>query len=163
MAETTVTCVDIYGKEHIVPASQLKWRPSVYAVIIKSGSLLVSKQFDSYDLPGGGLDLGETPEAGVIRETKEETGLVVANPKLLAVRNSFFTPTHAKMDVYYQALMLYYTCEYVSGEFSIAGFDEHEKQYADMPEWLPLEQLDQIKPASTVDWREIVRTATENS
>jgi len=34
-----------------------------------------------WDLPGGDLDFGEDPIEGIIRETKEETGLVIENPE----------------------------------------------------------------------------------
>lgn len=38
-----------------------------------------------WDLPGGDLDFGEEPKKGIIRETKEETGLKIKNPVLLDV------------------------------------------------------------------------------
>jgi 8-oxo-dGTP diphosphatase len=36
---------------------------------------------DKYNVPGGKLQEGETPEEGVIREIKEETGLNISNLK----------------------------------------------------------------------------------
>ena len=152
----TVTCVDIYGKKHEVLVSELTWRPSAYAIVIKDGRILLSKQFgDGYDLPGEGIDLGELPEDAVIRETKEETGIDVMNPKLVTAKNSFFTFTHSG-DGSIQSLMFFYKCDFVGGEFSIDGFDEYEKQYADMPEWVDLKDLPNINVKSSVDWREIV-------
>src|SRR3989344_734060 len=35
-----------------------------------------------WDLPGGVLDHGEAVDAGVIRETKEETGLDISSPRV---------------------------------------------------------------------------------
>ncbi len=40
---------------------------------------------DFWNLPGGGVEHGETPWKGVIREVKEEVGLAVVVSKLLGV------------------------------------------------------------------------------
>jgi 8-oxo-dGTP diphosphatase len=37
--------------------------------------------------PGGHLDFGESPEACAVREAREETGVEVANPRLVATTN----------------------------------------------------------------------------
>jgi 8-oxo-dGTP diphosphatase len=39
----------------------------------------------SWTLPGGGIDFGEHPEAGAVRELREETGLIGHVAELLAV------------------------------------------------------------------------------
>lgn len=38
-------------------------------------------------LPGGKLDWGESFENGAIREVKEETGIIIHNPKVISVHN----------------------------------------------------------------------------
>src|SRR6478672_5124319 len=81
----TVTCVDLEGKEHEIPVSALQWRPAAYGIVVHQDKILLSKQFGRYDLPGGGLELGEKLDSGVIREVKEETGINVKNPKLIGV------------------------------------------------------------------------------
>jgi 8-oxo-dGTP diphosphatase len=156
----TVVCVDINGKNYEVPASRLEWRPSVYGIVIKDNKVLLSKQFgNKYDLPGGGLDLGEKPDDGVIREIKEETGIDAKNPKLVGIENSFFQSSHAE-NKSYQSLLMYYFCEYVGGTLSTDGFDEYEKKYAEIAEWIPLDRLNLIELASTVDYRPYIRKAT---
>lgn len=152
----TVTCVDINGQKYEVPVSDLSWRPSAYGIVIKDDKILLSKQFgDGYDLPGGGLDLGETPEDCVIREIQEETGIIADKPRLLSVKTSFFKMAHDN-GLCHQSLLFYYKCDYVGGEFSIEGFDEQEKQYADMPEWFPIKDLPSIIVKSSFDWRTII-------
>lgn len=40
-----------------------------------------------WSLPGGKMEWGETFEEGAIRETEEETGLRIKNPKVISVHN----------------------------------------------------------------------------
>ena len=156
----TVIASDFDGNPHKVEISKLVWRPSAYGIIIKDNKILLLKQTNGYDLPGGGMNMGETPEEAVIREVKEETGLAVKNPKLLAVGNSFYL-AYGTTDKFRQAIMLYYTCEYVGGELSTAGFDEAEQEYGVAPQWLPTEELNFIKIGSNADFRPFIKTILE--
>lgn len=55
------------------------------ALIVNEGKLLVAKhkeEHDYYALPGGHLDEGENGEECMIREIKEELGVMVTNPEL---------------------------------------------------------------------------------
>lgn len=157
----TVASIDIYGKPYEVPVTELRWRPSAYGIVIWDGKVLLSPQFgdNRYDLPGGGVDMGELPEEGVIREVKEETGLDVAAPKLVEGVSRFFTFAHTDKLDHVQAIMLYYVCDLVGGELSTEGFDDYEKEYARMAVWFPVAELDSIEIATTYDWREIVKQA----
>ncbi|MEO0870075.1 MAG: NUDIX domain-containing protein [Cyanobacteria bacterium J06642_11] len=47
--------------------------------------LCLRTDFDAWNLPGGGVESGELPTEGVIREVKEETGLEVEVTRLIAV------------------------------------------------------------------------------
>jgi 8-oxo-dGTP pyrophosphatase MutT (NUDIX family) len=150
-----VTVHHFDGATSEVETSKLTWRPSAYGIVIRDGKLLLLKQTNGYDLPGGGLDLGESLESAVIREVKEESGLEVANPTLIAATSSFYK-LHRTEDKFIQALMYYYVCELVGGELSNAGFDEWEREYAIGPEWVPLEQLNDIKIGTSVDFRKYI-------
>jgi len=61
-----------------------------YARIERGGQLLLIRKCrgpytGSWDLPGGTIEFGESPEEAVIREVQEETGLQVVIQSLLAV------------------------------------------------------------------------------
>jgi ADP-ribose pyrophosphatase YjhB (NUDIX family) len=52
-------------------------RDRATAIVRRNGLLLLVRDrgFQQFSLPGGGLRVGETPEAAVVRELREETGL----------------------------------------------------------------------------------------
>lgn len=54
-------------------------RPSVRGIIVRDGKVAMvhSRKYDYYKFPGGGIEPGEEQEATLIREVKEESGLVV--------------------------------------------------------------------------------------
>lgn len=58
----TITCIDLDKNTYKVESSTLSWRPSVYGIIIRDDNILLVPQWDGYDLPGGGIELGETIE-----------------------------------------------------------------------------------------------------
>lgn len=155
----TVVCRDMDGNQYKVPVSELSWRPAAYGIVIKDKKVLLLKQYNGYDLPGGGIDLGETPAEAVIREVKEESGLTVASPRLIDVQSSFFKRSYAEGNCV-ESISIYYVCEYVSGEISNAGHDEHEQQYAEGCVWVPLDKLKDMTVAASTDWRELVARAT---
>ncbi len=66
----------------------------VAAIVIRDGRLLVMRNdpVSHYYLPGGRVALGETAEAAVIRELKEEMGVRMAIDRPLWLHQSFFTP-----------------------------------------------------------------------
>lgn len=160
MSSRQVNAVDIIGKKHTIPVSELRWRPSAYAIVIKDDCILLVPAFGGYTLPGGGLELGETIEEALIREVKEETGITVSSPELLGVKsNIFILPGVSEKGKNVQSILLYYRCEYVSGELSAEVFDETEKEFGGLPEWVSLSQLSSIKVSDSLDWRLFVEKA----
>ncbi|MGH1423631.1 MAG: NUDIX hydrolase [Pseudooceanicola sp.] len=63
-------------------------RPGVYAILPRSGSLLLTHQMDpapEFQLPGGGVDPGESPLRALHREVFEETGWGIMAPRRVGV------------------------------------------------------------------------------
>lgn len=156
---THITSTDIHGNKYQVPHTELVWRPSAYGIVIRDGQILLSEQYQKFLLPGGGVELGETPEQAVVREVKEETGFNVCKPVLVETQTGFFSYRGAKGMHHLQTILMFYVCEFVDGEASIAGFDPDEQQNGGMPQWFDLEDLQEIKAGATFDWREIVKRA----
>lgn len=54
-------------------------RNSARSIIIRNGKIAMihSLKYDYYKFPGGGIEAGENPVEAMIRETREEAGLVV--------------------------------------------------------------------------------------
>ena len=54
-------------------------RPSARAVVIEDGrvAMVYSQKFGHYKFPGGGIEAGESREAALVREAREEAGLVL--------------------------------------------------------------------------------------
>jgi 8-oxo-dGTP diphosphatase len=72
-------------------------RVAAYAICIDDGRILLCRlsaratEAGQWTLPGGGIDFGEHPADGVIRELQEETGLTGEIQRLLAVDSFLIT------------------------------------------------------------------------
>ncbi len=67
-------------------------RPGVYALLPLSGRLLVTFQnapVPEFQLPGGGIDPGESPLRALHREVFEETGWRIGAPRRLGAYRRF--------------------------------------------------------------------------
>lgn len=75
-----------------------KLRPGAYAVLLKGDRMLVTHQADptpEFQLPGGGIDPGESPVVALMREVFEETGYKISKPRRLgAFRRFTFMPEY---------------------------------------------------------------------
>jgi 8-oxo-dGTP diphosphatase len=157
--QKTLTCIDVNGAKHKVPVTEISWLPGAYAIVIHDGKILLSRQHgkNRYVLPGGGPELGEMPWDAAVRETAEETGIQVANPRLLACKSNMFIMPGIDKPV--QSVQLFYQCDFVGGEPSIAGLDEHEVVWSSMPEWVSLDKLEDVENGSSFEWFDVVYEA----
>ncbi len=71
-------------------------RVGVACLVTRAGRVLLLRRQRSHGAgtwspPGGHLEFGENPEACAIRETEEETGLRITQPRFFAITNDLFT------------------------------------------------------------------------
>ena len=67
-------------------------RPGAYAILPRDGSVLLTCQISpelDFQLPGGGIDPGESPVQALYREVFEETGWHIARPRRLGLYKRF--------------------------------------------------------------------------
>lgn len=114
-------------------------RRTARGIIVRDGLLLMferwrmmphGRRMHYFSIPGGGIDSGETPEQAVVREMKEEMGIVVRSERLL-VRQTTPVSEH-----------YYFLCKILSGE---PAFQSDSPEAADQSdhndyqvEWVPL-------------------------
>ncbi len=70
-----------------MPDNLNHFRIGVNALIFDEGRVLLAhrRDIDWWNLPGGGMEIGETLEEAVRREVREETGLMVQVERLVGV------------------------------------------------------------------------------
>lgn len=128
----------------------------VAGICIQNGKVLLQKPAndDGYAFPGGHSVLGETNEATLIREFKEETGAEISVGELKWVAEIFFPwgnkPCHQ--------ICLYYMIEIKTSDIPKRGnftAKEHlEGREFDLEfYWIPLDEIKNIKvyPTNAVD------------
>lgn len=151
---TKVYVPDFFGDIQEIDSSQLQWRPSAYAIVVKDQTVLTIRYKDGrYDLPGGAVEFGEMPPEAVVREVKEETGIGIFDPELIDIKSTFYRPSSG---INSQTLMMYYMASMNSEPVVQPVYDVFETEHVEGPVWLPLQMLSDIDTASTVDWRDIV-------
>ena len=107
--------------------------------------------------PGGGVDEGESPEQGAIREAMEELGIEVSIKQKIAEIHFGRASKH-----------IYFLVERVSGEFGSGTGEEFTDSDPDHPEegiyipiWMPIEELPQHKNIYPAELARVVAHAAE--
>lgn len=152
---TSVQCEDIDGKKYEVDIKDLAFRPAGYGVIIQEGKILLSRCWEGYDFPGGGIEIGEATEAAVIREVHEETGFDVKVGDILCSNSSFFKLPFRGNFVH--SIHLYFECQIVGGGLTTEFFDKQEKLYAAQAEWVDLKKIFEIKMYTSTNVEKILQ------
>jgi len=111
-------------------------------ILIEDGKVALIERhragLDYYVFPGGGVDEGETPEQGAIREAMEELGVEVTIKQKVAIIH------------FAQSTQVYFLVERVSGEFGSGTGEEFTDADPNDPEegvyipiWMSINELPQ--------------------
>lgn len=83
-------------------------KTGIGVIILRDGKVLMGKRINShapkFSIPGGHLEEGERFEEAAIREVKEETGITINNPKVIAVTNNL--ETYKEEGIHYASIIL---------------------------------------------------------
>lgn len=114
------------------------------AVLVKDNKILVQreKDGDEYALPGGHVKIGETLEAGLIRETQEEMGVKIECKRMLWSEECFYewNGKQAHNVAFYYLIDLYEGLDIPDGEEFISQKDNCNVVIG----WMPIEKLQEI-------------------
>jgi len=110
-------------------------KPCAGALVVRDGRVLLVKRaiqpfLGRWDIPGGFLEEDEHPEAGAVREVREETGLEVQLTGLLG----FYVDRYCYGDEGDYCLNIYFLAEVVGGR-------EHPDDDADDLSWFAPDEL----------------------
>lgn len=153
-----IRCKTNNGSYVEVNKKDLVFRPQIYAVIInKKNEILLCPNWDGYDFPGGGIEMGEKNEEALEREVFEETGLKIKIKKTFFIDSGFyFHPVKKKG---FHNILIYATADVIGGEISTKNFDTCEKNYAGKAAWIPYKEIKEIKFYNSVDSIKLIEKA----
>lgn len=103
-------------------------RPSVRGIIIKDGKIAMmhSLKYDYYKLPGGGIEGEETLEETLVREVREESGLIVKKDSIKEFGYVRRIEKGRIEDIFVQE-NFYYFCD-VEDVLQIQELDDYEEE-----------------------------------
>ena len=123
----------------------------VGAIIIEENRVLLVKRarpplLAQWSIPGGALEVGELVREAVVREAREETGLIVDPGELLGVYDRVVRDSQQRVQYHY--VLIDFLCRRVGGELAAAD-DAAEVR------WFTREELPGLKLAE--DTLDVIR------
>ena len=150
-----------------VTEPQFDTRVGAYGIVVQNDHILLAHwhtgRAKSWTLPGGGLDLGESPADAAVREIREETGYDVHLDRLLGIDSEHFR-ARQRMDGRKKplhALRIVYAARVVGGDLrrEVGGSTDDAR-------WVALDEVRDLRRVRLVDaglamWRDGVSRQAE--
>ena len=133
-------------------------RPSVRGIIVRDGKIAMmhSKKYDYYKLPGGGMEKGEEYKDTLVREVREESGLIV---KVDTIKEFGYVRRIEKgriEDIFIQD-NFYFICE-VEDELGSQNLDDYEADEEFTLEFATIEHVIEVNKTANHLEKEEVQT-----
>lgn len=112
-------------------------------VVTDEGQVLLQRRSDNrqWGIPGGVIEPGEPPARTVVRETFEETGILVRPQELLGVdggeRTRFVYPNGDQVE----PTIVVFQCRPIGGKLATTDAESIELAFCDPPRYLRLRAL----------------------
>jgi 8-oxo-dGTP diphosphatase len=151
----TVDHTDDRGREAPGPShwTEFDTRLGAYALIVDDRDRVLLALWNEpadplWGLPGGGVELKESPEQGAVREVREETGYDVTLDRLLGVHTIVVPPQEriARRDRWFRGVRVFYQATVVGGQLraEVGGTTDEAR-------WFPLGELPDLARTEIVD------------
>lgn len=138
----TVIAKDHLGNKYTVDSSELIPRDSVYGIVIKDNTVLLSRETltGQWEFPGGGVDEGEGKLQALQREIKEETGMIIGSEAELVheLRENFYIKEYNEA---WDSKCFFYLVKTVEGGKLLENGNEDDVLGA---AFYPIEEAEQI-------------------
>ena len=114
-------------------------------IALNGSKILVTENERGWDIPGGHVEEGETPEEALIREVEEEAGASFSNPKLLAILGS------DKEEYEEKVMLIYITSNFKLGKFTTSD-DVFNREIIEIDDFL-------LRYKQNFDFRKVILRA----
>lgn len=125
-----------------------RMRVAAYLICIRDGEILLTRLGSSrrWTLPGGGLDHGEDPIDGVLRELAEETGYSGVIDRLVGIDSVTWTYEEAGVSTEIHGLRIVYEGRVVGG-----ALRPESDGSTDHAAWIRLDEIDSLDRVDLID------------